>query len=237
MEGSDHNLTTASPILAVQGQTVHVVWAAGSLPYRNHRFSTDAGLTWSAPVQIFGELHGQAFDGFSVDRSGRVHFFGQIRYPMGIYHAYWDQTRWSKPSLVYLIAEEGSEEGFGDRVHAHHTLSAIRAGNQLVLTFADGPADPNRRLFVTTRTLDDIQPLENMPIPAATATPVPRSVPTLLPHTQAPQGVTAVPTRQSADERPLEQVPSPDLAIQMALIPTLLLLGAAMIFQWYRRRL
>ena len=166
-EESDHNLTTASPIMIVQGQTVHVIWAAGSLPYRYHRFSTDAGQTWSAPVQIFGELHGQAFDGLAVDGAGRVHFFGQIRYPMGIYHAYWDQTQWSKPSLVYLIAQEDSEEGFGDRVHAHHTLPVIRAGNQLVLTFADGPADPNRRLFVMYRTLDDILPLENMPTPDA----------------------------------------------------------------------
>ncbi len=98
-EESDHNLTNASPNMIVQGQTVHIIWAAGSFPYRYHRFSTDAGLTWSAPVQIFGELHGQAFDSLAVDRSGRVHFFGQIRYPMGIYHAYWDQTRWSTPSL------------------------------------------------------------------------------------------------------------------------------------------
>ena len=82
--------------MIVQGKNVHVIWAAGSLPYRNHRFSTDRGLTWSAPVQIFGELHGQAFDDLTVDRAGRVHFFAQIRYPMGIYHAYWDQSGWSK---------------------------------------------------------------------------------------------------------------------------------------------
>ncbi|HEY3477178.1 MAG TPA: hypothetical protein VGK56_21360, partial [Anaerolineales bacterium] len=155
-EETDHRLTSASPVMMVQGHTVHIIWAAGSLPYRYHRISTDAGRTWSAPVQIFGELHGQAFDGLALDRSGRLHFLGQIRYPMGIYHAYWDQTRWSKPSLVYLISEDGAS--LGDRVHAHHTLPVIRAGNQLVLTFADGPADPSRRLFVMHRTLDDILP-------------------------------------------------------------------------------
>jgi hypothetical protein len=145
VQESDHNLTAASPVMIVQGQTVHVIWAAGSQAYRHHRFSTDAGQTWSAPRQIFGELQGQAFDGLAVDGAGRVHFFGQIRYPLGIYHAYWDQTQWTPPSWIYLIAQEGEE--IGDRIHAHHTHPVVRAGNQLVLTFADPPADPNRRLF------------------------------------------------------------------------------------------
>jgi len=62
-EESTHNLTVASPVMIVQGQNVHVIWAAGDLPHRNHRFSTDAGRTWSDPAQVFGDLHGQAFDG------------------------------------------------------------------------------------------------------------------------------------------------------------------------------
>jgi hypothetical protein len=234
-EESDHNLTTASPVMTIQGHTVHIVWAAGSLPYRNHRYSTDAGLTWSAPMRIFGELHGQAFDGLTVDGSGRVHFFGQIRYPMGIYHAYWDQIRWSKPSLVYLIAEEGSEEGFGDRVHAHHTLPVVRAGNQLVLTFADGPADPNRRLFVTYRTLDDVLPQQPMPLPEPVATSAAVFSPTLDQPTQMPQPTATIPSRASVELQSVERIPAPDLAIRLALIPTLLILGAAMIVQLRRR--
>jgi hypothetical protein len=236
VEGSDHNLTNASPVMIVQGQNVHVIWAAGSLPYRNHRFSEDAGLTWSAPAQIFGELHGQAFDGLAVDRAGRVHFFGQIRYPMGIYHAYWDQTLWSKPTLVYFIAEQGSEEGIGDRVHAHFTLPAVRDGNQLVLTFTDGPADPHRRLFVTYRTLGDILPLENMPTPDPTATParMPSAAPSQLPP--MPQGTATSPSVEPAEVQPLARATSPDLAIRVALVPTLLILGIAMIIQYYRRK-
>jgi hypothetical protein len=240
LEGSNHNLTNASPNMIVQGQTVHAIWAAGSLPYRYHRFSIDAGLTWSGPVQIFGEIHGQAFDGLAVDRSGRVHFLGQIRYPMGIYHAYWDQTRWSKPSLVYLIVDEGSEEGIGedigDRVHAHHTLPVIRAGNQLVLTFADGPADPNRRLFVMYRTLDDILPLENMPTPDSTATPVPMSSPTLSQPTPMPKWTATPPSLEPAEAQPLGRVPAPDLAIRVALVPTLLIIGVTMIIRLYKRK-
>jgi hypothetical protein len=236
IEGSDHNLTTASPKMIVQGQTVHVIWAAGSSPYRNHRFSTDAGITWSAPVHIFGELHGQAFDGLAVDRSGRVHFFGQIRYPMGIYHAYWDQNRWSKPSLVYLVAEEGSEEGIGDRIHAHFTLPVIRAGNQLVLTFTDGPADPNRRLFVMYSTLDDILPLESIPTPDLTATPIPTPIPTRGQPTPMHEWTATPPLLESANARPIGRAPAPDLAIRVGLIPTLLILVVTMIIQIMNRR-
>lgn len=236
IEGSEYDLTNASPNMIVQGLTVHVIWAAGSLPYRNHRYSTDAGQTWSAPVQIFGELHGQAFDGLAVDGAGRVHFFGQIRYPMGIWHTYWDQTRWSRPSLVYLIAEEGSEEGIGDRVHAHDTRPVVRAGNQLVLTFADGPADPNRRLFVTYRTLDDILPLENMPTPDPTALPVPMSSPTPTQTTPMPTQTATTPLLVSEEVQPMGRVPGPDHALRVALVPILLVLGGTMIIQVLFRR-
>ena len=236
IEGTDHNLTNASPIMSVVGETVHIIWAAGDLPYRHHSFSTDAGVTWTAPVRIFGELHGQAFDGFTVDRSGRVHFLAQIRYPMGIYHAYWEHGRWSKPSLVYLISFEDSEDGFGDRVHAHHTLPVIRAGNQLVLTFADGPADPNRRLFVTYRILDDILPLENMPMPDPTAVPVSTTGPTPGQPTPIPEQTTTTPLLESEEVEPVGRIPAPDLAIRVALIPTLLILGIAVMIQYLNKR-
>lgn len=237
IEESEHNLTNASPVMIVQGQTVHLIWAAGSLPYRYYSFSTDAGRTWSMPVQIFGELQGQAFDGLAVDGAGRVHYFAQIRYPIGIYHAYWDQNRWSKPSLIYLIAEEGSEDDFGDRVHAHFTLPVIRGGNQLILTFTDAPSDPNRRLFVMYRTLDDISPLENVPTPVPTMTPVPIPSPTPKQPTPMPSQTATVPSFERTEDQPLGRIPAPDLAIRLALIPTLLVLGATIIFQLYRRKL
>ncbi len=233
IEGSDHNLTNASPIMIVRGRTVHVVWAGGSQPYRNHRFSTDAGLTWSAPKEIFGELQGQAFDGLAVDRAGRVHFFGQIRYPMGIYHAYWDQNQWSKPELIYLVAAEGEE--MGDRVHAHYTLPVVRDGNQLVLTFSDPPADANRRLFVMYRTLDDIQPIPTMPTPISTATLIsPGPTPSQLQLTPMPVPTTA--SINTAGIQPVRRAPATDFAIRVAIVPTLLILVGTMIFQWYKRK-
>lgn len=231
VEESDHNLTVASPIMIVEGQTVHVIWAAGEQPYRNHRYSADAGRTWSAPAQIFGDLHGQAFDGFTQDGAGRVYFFGQIRYPFGIYEAYWDQAQWSLPSLVYLIAQDGSEDvGFGDRVHAHHTHPVVRAGNQLVLTFGDGPADPNRRLFAMHRTLNDIPPLESMPTPVPASSPAPEQ------PTPIPEWTPTMPSLGSAEAQPVGPLPGPNVAIRMAVIPTLLILGGTLIFQLLNRR-
>jgi hypothetical protein len=233
-EQTNHSLATAGPVMTVQDQTVHVIWAAGSLPYRNHRYSTDAGLTWTEPTQIFGELHGQAFDGLAVDGAGRVHFFGQIRYPMGIYHAYWDQNHWSRVELVYLVAPDG--DVVGDRVHAHYTLPVIRDGNQLILTFTDGPTDPNRRLFVMYRTMDDISPFATVPTPVPMATPVPMSTPTAMQPTPMAEWTPTAPSLDSLTAQPLNRVPAPDRAIQLALVPTLLILVGTLIFQLHRRK-
>jgi hypothetical protein len=225
IEDIDHNLTNASPLMIVQGQTVHVVWAAGALPYRYYRFSTDAGKTWSQSSQIFGELHGQAFDGLAVDGAGRVHFVGQIRYPQGIYHAYLDQTQWTAPSLIYLIAEEG--EAIGDHIHAHDVHAVVRGGNQLVVTFADPPADPNRRLFAMQRTLDDITPLEAVPTPLPSATHAP--VPSATPQRPTP---TPPPLFDTSANQPVGTVPGSALDIQAAMIPTLLLLAGTVVIRF-----
>ncbi len=233
VEGSGHALANASPKMIVQGQNVHVIWAAGVLAYRFHRYSTDSGKTWSSSRLLFGELQlqGQAFDDLAVDGAGRVHFFGQIRYPIGIYHAYWDQTRWSTPSLVYLVAEQG--EDMGHRIHAHLMQAVVRAGNQLVLTFGDPPSDDQRRLFVMYRTLDDVAPLKMLPTPTPAATMIPSPSPT---PTQIGPLATPTLTITTADG-PLVDAPQADRALQFGLIPVLLLLGGTIAFRvWYKQR-
>jgi len=135
--------------------------------------------------------------------------------------------------MIYLV-DEGS--GIGHRIHAHHTLPVIRTGNELVLTFADGPADPNRRLFVIYRTLDDILPLENIPTPVPTATRAAMSAPTAMQPTSMPDWTATAPSLESAEAQPLVPAPAPDLAIRVALVPTLLILVGAMIIQVYKRK-
>jgi hypothetical protein len=230
--GGQHNLTVASPVMIVQGHTVHVIWAAGAQAYRNYRFSTDAGQTWSVPERIFGDLNGQAFDGLAVDGAGRVHFFGQIRYPQGIYHAYLDHGHWTSPSLIYLILQgDIPGEVMGDRIHAHYTLPVVRAGNQIVLTFSDGPADPNRRLFAMQRTLDDIAPLASVPTPVPSATPVPVPSPTSSQPTPKPTPTATAPFFDTAALRPSGHLPGSDLALRAAIVPTLLLLAGIVVIR------
>jgi hypothetical protein len=236
VEETDHGLNSAGPIMTVQGQTVHVIWAAGELPYRFHRYSTDAGQTWSAPKHIFGELHGQAFDGFAVDGAGRVHFIGQIRYPMGIYHAYWDQARWTEPSLIYMIAAD-EDKDFGDLIHAHDTHPVVRAGNQLVLTFGDSPGVANRRLFAMHRILSDISPLATVPTPTPTATPTPMPNPTPSQPAPVPPLTAAALSVDPSAAQPMQPAPGWDFALRIAIVPSLLLLaGAVVIHRWTRYR-
>jgi hypothetical protein len=226
----DHLLTVASPVMIVSGQTVHVIWAAGSLPYRYHRYSTDGGQTWSAPRRFFGDLHGQAFDGLTIDGVGRVHFFSQIRYPVGIYHGYWDSDHWTSPSLVYLIAEEDFADGVNARIHAHGINPVVRAGNQLLITFGDGPADPNRRLFAMYRTLQDISPVAATPTRSESSALVP--APTTADTTPTPEPTaTAEPMFEAVPAVPIDSVADPSEALRVALLPIFLLIGSAFVIR------
>jgi hypothetical protein len=227
VEEADHHLTSAGPVMAVVGQNVHVIWAAGSLNYRHHRFSADAGRTWSAPERLFGTLNGQAGDGMAIDGNGRVHYVAQIRYPQAVYHAYWDQKQWTLPSLVYLLSETG--EPLGDRVHAHDTHIVVRAGNQLVMTFGDPPAEPDRRLFAMHRILDDVTPLASVPTPVFTATPLPASSPTSKASTPLPTSTPTPPFFGGSESQPQGTVPASELALRAAIVPTMLLLAVTVV--------
>jgi hypothetical protein len=164
-----------------------------------------------------------------------VHFIGQIRYPMGIYHAYWDQARWTEPSLIYLIAAEEGKD-FGDLIAAHNTQPVVRAGNQLVLTFADNPSFPNRRLFAMHRILTDIPSRETVPTPTPTASPVVVPSATALQPTPTPTRPATVTLDPSAAQ-PMQPAPGWDLALRIAIVPSLLLLaGAVVIHRWTRYR-
>lgn len=156
----------ANPNMAVTGMQVHVVWSGGApgKTFRVHRYSTDAGVTWSEPQRIFGQLHGQAHgDGLAVDGAGRVHFTGQIRWPQGVYHAYWADGAWSAPVMLYRIALD-ADDPIGDRIHAHYVRLGIRAGNQLITTFTSLPP-PAKRLHAMHTTLEDLGPLPLLAVP------------------------------------------------------------------------
>lgn len=229
----DYQLNFARPVMIVNGQDVLIVWAGGKLHYRHYRVSNDLGRTWGAPTRFMGDLNGQAGDGLVVDSQGRVHFFSQIRYPQGIYHAVWENNRWTAPNLIYLISM-GDGDPIGDRIHAHRTFPTIRGGNQIILTFTDPPPTPNRRLFVMVHNLEDIPPLSPEPTPVIEETPA---------STATPQPIaTALPPLITLPESSLENLPNttpppdPGSGLLFGAIPSILLTAGVMILLIIKRR-
>jgi hypothetical protein len=211
-------LTFADPVLVVQGQTVHIIWAGGVQSFRHHRYSEDRGRTWTPDVRVFGELNGQAGEGIAIDSQGHLHLLTQIRWPMAIYHIVWDGNNWSEPSLIYLI-RYSSKDDPGDNIGAHNTYPTIRSGNQLILTFADPPSEPERRLLVMQYTLEDVAASSVEPTPTATAMPT-------LEATSTPVSATATPVPSfGANALPPTGVPKPGNLLWIGLVPVLLLVA------------
>lgn len=217
------------PGLGVAGNAVHLIWAGNEQTQRENRVSYDQGTTWGETTRIFGELQGQALgDGNATDAAGRLHFFGQIRWPQGVQHATWDAERgWSNTEIIYLIARD-SNEGRQGRYHAHSVRAAVRAGNQLVVTFTDEAVGP---LYVMYRTLEDVPVLPLLPTPSPTPPPVEA--------TATPIGPTAT---------PLAPVFGPDTAVTapsniangfwLGVVPPVLVVLGAILFRmlWLNRR-
>lgn len=228
-EDEEDELRAAGPILAVDGRLVHILWAGNEQLEREYRVSDDAGTTWSDPSPIFGELHGAAGDDMATDSAGRLHFVGQIRFPMAVYHAIWENGVWSEPAIAYFI-KENSEDEVEDRIGAHSLRLAIRSGNQLVMTFTTSPADTQAILFEMHRTLEEL-PAEE-PISVPTSTSEPGNTPTAATPEPAPTDQTRLPISDSAD------VParSPGSPLLSGLVPVAALIGGVIVIQVIRRR-
>ncbi len=221
-------LNHAYPNLIIVGDNVHIVWAGGLFHYRHHRYSTDRGVTWSEPTDLFGELNGQAGDGVAVDGNGRIHLFTQIRFPQAIYHSVWDGQSWSAPTIVYLIRLSG-DDPMGDRIHAHRTFPIISRGKEILLTFTDPPPEDGRRLFVTSHILDDVT--------AATVQPTPTAEPAAeVEATATPPATVAAPITGFDSPAPPSQLPRVDQAIWIGLAPVMFLAVLVILYRLFSRR-
>ncbi len=224
-------LNAASPVMVTVDDDVHIVWAQGQLFYRWHSYSLDAGETWTEPARFMDDLNGQAFEGLAVDSLGRVHYLGQIRYPQGIYHSIWDGDGWSEPELIYLVSRDPNDP-IGNRIHAHHTHPAIRAGNQIVLTFADSPPEPFRRLFSMTYTMEDVAALT----PVATPTPVEIAGPEAA-DTPTPSPTPLPSYLSDPDFADPSGAREPGRALWLGVVPALLVVGSiALAWSLFRNR-
>lgn len=216
------------PEFLVAGEQVHIIWAGNSNTNREHRYSTNAGQTMSATNRILGDLHGQALGGgMDVDSLGRVHYATQVRDPIGIYHAYWDNRSWSIPNLAYFI---GNEEVDPSNIHAHNVRMAIRAGNQVVVAFTSAPNDPQWSLYEIHTTLNDAPEIPPVPIP----TQLPITIPTPTPTIADTSGTITPLSPEIAS--PPTGVGQPSLGIIWGIIPALAILGGMIVFQVIRKR-
>lgn len=189
-------LRMAYPNITAMGEEVLVLWAGTQRTNREYRISRDQGGSWSDTVRIFGGLEGQAAgDGLAVDGLGRVHFIGQIRWPQGLYHAVWQDGKWTEASMLYLIASSGMDARNG-RYHAHNLEAGILNGNQLIVLFTDEVDGP---LYVTYRTLEDVPEVTRLPLPTPTPTPGQPATATPLPATPAALHITPLAAFNSND--------------------------------------
>ncbi len=226
-ESDPDELRLPSPGMVVTGDEVHVIWAGNSNTQREHRFSLDRGESWSETQRVMGNLGGQAIgDGLVKDAAGRLHFFGQIRWPQGVYHSVWDGTGWTTPSMVYLIASTDAE-GRNGRYHAHYVRAGILAGNQLLLTFTDEPSGP---LYAMFHTLEDVTALSFVPTPSSKPIVTP---PTSVSPTATPLPLSA-PTGQTFAN--VEDVPNLGASIWLGLLPAAVLILGIILIQLYRHR-
>lgn len=216
------------PEFIVNGEEVHVIWAGDSETHREHRYSTNAGDTFSVTNRIMGDLQGQALGGgLAVDSLNRIHYATQVRNPVGIYHTIWDKGSWSIPSLIYFI---GNEDPDPSNIHAHNVRMAIRAGNQVVVAFTSAPADPQWSLYVIHSTLSDAPQIEPLPSP----TPAPTSTPTLLPTADDSMNtVTPLsPTLAAAST----DVGQPSGGLIWGTVPVLVVLAGLIFFRMIKKR-
>lgn len=235
-EAGSGELRLPWPSMAVNGNEVHLIWAGDVETHREHRFSSDLGRTWNQAVFVFGDLHGGALGhGLALDTLGRMHFLGQIRWPQGIYHAYWSQGRWSIPNMIYLIAQNDAEEQ-GERIHAHRVRVAIRTGNQMVVTFTTSPSDPQSILYAMHMTMADVPALDIARLPEQTPAPTIDSglgSASPMPPTESPTGIPNPDTILDS-EAPRENQPSSGL--MWGILPVVLLVAGVVIVRYLFRR-
>jgi hypothetical protein len=222
-------LRAGGMVFAVNNNQVHVVWAGTSTTRREHRFSLDGGKSWSETYRVFGELNGSAGDSLVFDGAGRLHFFGQIRFPQGMWNISWDGESWSNPSLVYLIRKTSEDEHEG--IHIHAINGIMRGTKQLVVSFTNSPSEDQLFLYVMHRSLDDIEQREfvNWPTP----TPTPQPTPTVARN----ENVEPTPfPSQPFNLNATFEAESPADGLWASLIPSISLVGVVVMFGFVMRR-
>jgi hypothetical protein len=79
--------------------TVHVVWnGSAGAEGLYHRWSHDAGVTWSPTQQIVARGGSDVLPQLVADSSGVLHLV--TAYDAAVWHAAWNGARWSEPECI-----------------------------------------------------------------------------------------------------------------------------------------
>ena len=150
-------------IIAQGDDTLHLTWDGAPTIERNHVYSTDGGLNWSAPRIAIPEVSQTGRAGWNpmvVDDAGLLHIVSMsVRY---VWHAQWDGDFWSRSVDI------GGGLDFGP--HYMHMVNNL--GNELHVTWVNKATDPHSAWHVVGRTESPRRDPFPIPEPTLTSTPV-----------------------------------------------------------------
>jgi hypothetical protein len=206
--------------------TVHLVWS-GTVGYegRYHVWSADGGQTWTEAERLPGleESFGTGFSEMVVDSTGVLHLatgINQQRYLT------WRDGIWSNPEKIADVVHgrEIDREGGMPRI-------ALSEGNRLLVLYHD-----HWSVFFSSRLIDaPFRPVStSVPaLPTSDASEVTDLVSTPTAAPTATVSPTLYPVAPWAGDVASSNIPQPLIA---GLVPVVLLLGVAVLYQMSRRR-
>jgi hypothetical protein len=221
------NWASAPVIYALPPTEIHLTWVCGELPHRCHCWSQDGGLNWLPAVELFGEMHSMAGrDVLTVDGTGNLLWFAQLRYPNAIYYSQWLGGRWTDLQMAHGGLLQGG----------HYSKVAVSRGNQLNLV----TVEQEMKEIYYIQGLTSGPPIELLPTPTTkpTATPTVEAVTATPNQNQIIQSTIATPQAAlTLDDDASFAQQSPSYGILIGLLPVLGLIIVVVTSKiWFTRR-
>jgi hypothetical protein len=189
------------------------------------RRSSDAGITWTPPVQV-SPFHKGTNGGLSfvVDSNNIMHaFFGERidDNNHGMWHTIWTGTAWSNPEAVVKGPQVKDVIG-GNGFDPRSARAVISNGNVVLVAWGtDGAGGVNGAWYSYKRLDTPELPVQPLPVPSlAVQEMVTESVPVMTPTLSAEK--IPVILNDGGDEP--QSLRSPQTAILIGIIPVILLL-------------
>lgn len=212
-------------VLAIGPDEIHLFWDGRPTFARQHKYSTDGGVTWSPPEHIFPELMG-SLNGptvAAVDSAGRIYAVASSG-TTGVLCSVWHNGTWS-PSMTVATLDQSPDP--------HYQTIAMVAGNEIHIAWHDvGP-------IYYTKARTDAPRVAPVPVPTGRIsttgpTVTPTVVATPLPAPTPPPSLTPKPVPTTTILDPV-RIPPNVLALVVGVAPVLLLVALLIVVRASRR--